>query len=70
MGKSIELSDNIKECIGIIDKYVNSKETPDDKTVINAMKYLSLTMDSALRGKHEPDGCPVPNKKKPVGIDI
>ncbi len=58
MGKSIELSDNIKECLDIIEKFVNSEDTPDDKDVINAMKYLKLTTLNALKGENEPEGCP------------
>lgn len=62
MGKTIELSKNIEECVEIINEFVNSKDTPDDETVINAMKYLKLTTENALKGEHEPEGCPRPQR--------
>ncbi len=58
MAKPIEVTDNIKECVDIIDEFVNRKDTPDDKDVINAMKYLKITTLNAIKGENEPEGCP------------
>ena len=66
MAKPIEVTDNIKECISIINEFVNSKDTPDDPTVINAMKYLKITADNALKGELEPSGCPRLHTVDPV----
>ena len=66
MAKPIEVTDNIKECVDIINEFVNSKDTPDIPDVINAMKYLKITTYNALKGDSEPKGCPRLHSVEPV----
>ncbi len=58
MAKPIDVTDNIKECVDILDEFVNSSEIKDDGTIKNAMKYLKITTDNALSSGMEPKGCP------------
>ena len=66
MAKPIEVTDNIKECIDILDEFVNGDKTPNDEIAINAMKYLKITTDNALSSGMEPKGCPRLRTIEPV----
>ena len=62
MGIPIEVTDNIKECIEILDGYVNSKGEIDRDVAINALNYLNVTVTNATKSSIEAKGCPHPKR--------
>jgi len=62
MAKQIDVTNNIKECVDILDEYINSDGKIDIETAKNAMKYLKITTDNALSSGIEPKGCPNPRR--------
>jgi hypothetical protein len=62
MGIPIEVTDNIKECIEILDSYINGKGEVDKDIAVNAMKYLNITVNNAMKSSVEAKGCPNPKR--------
>jgi len=66
MGIPIEVTDNIRECIEILDNYINGKDEIEREVAVNAMNYLNITMTNAMKSTIEAKGCPHPKKLKKV----
>lgn len=66
MGIPIEVTDNIRECIEILNGYVNGKGEIDRNVAINALNYLNVTVLNATKSSIEAKGCPHPRKLQAV----
>lgn len=68
MGNSIDVTENITECLKIIDDYITKGDDGefDKETAENAISYLKITTNNAVSGAYEPRGCPNQNRMEKV----